>query len=153
MLRLVLCGLTLIAVCYAQECRVGYWKDDCNTACSAGCKGAGNECVKDTGACKVDGGCNDGWEGTPNCDTPICFGSKDGCDYGKCIAPNYCVCGEAGAQVVGIAGEYNGIQGTQCVSLRLDGMKGCLVALAVMTVAIAACGFIAEKRGLAAKNK
>jgi len=66
-------------------------------------------------------------------------------ENGKCVAPNYCVCGESGAQVVGLKRTYDGIEGINCVSLRRDGIKGAGIALIVMFVSISTCGLIAEK--------
>jgi len=127
-------------------CRVGYWGKTCNNACGA-C--AGNKgCNEKSGECPdagKTGACEEGWEGN-GCDKPICFGNA-GCENdGKCVAPNYCVCGESGAQVVGVNKMYDGIQGVNCVSLRKDGIKGAFIALAVMSVSISICGIIAEKR-------
>lgn len=153
----------------------GYYGKNCNTACSPGCqpmkKGdQGNglvrrglfQCDATTGKCnsfdKI--GCQEGWisskEKPGNCDVPKCFSNNDkkpnNCAYnGNCVAPNYCVCGKLGAQVVGKKGSYDvvggknvneKIEGINCVSLRADGFKGSLIALAVMTISISFCGIL-----------
>jgi len=140
--------LFAFVVVYSEAaCRDGYWGATCNNACGA-CAGDNNKCDAVTGKCPnagKTGACEQGWEGD-GCDQPICFGTA-GCDNdGKCVAPNYCVCGESGAQVVGVNKMYDGIQGVNCVSLRKDGIKGAFIALAVMSVSISICGIIAEKR-------
>jgi len=130
LLALTICSAT------ALKCRTGYYGSDCNVACGA-CKTG--TCNEKTGACT--GGCDDGWNGN-KCDEPECFKSEGGCaEGGKCVAPNYCVCGESGAQVVGIKND----QGVNCVSLRKDGIKGAFIAIAVMAGSISLCGLIAEK--------
>merc|ERR1739848_586087 len=136
--------LTLVAaVAYGAACtRSGYYGDNCNTACGS-CKDGAN-CLSDG---KCPGDCATGWTGD-KCDVAQCFG-KDGdagcAEQGKCVAPNYCVCGESGAQVVGLKRNFDGIEGTNCVSLRRDGIKGAGIALVVMFVSISSCGLIAEK--------
>jgi len=141
--------LLFVCVAYAaaqvKECRPGYWGDDCNNACGA-CEGA-DTCNKVNGAC-TSAACQVGYESSSDnkCDIPICFADQ-GCDNGgKCVAPNYCVCGEAGAQTVGLFRNYNGIEGINCVNLRTDGLKGCLIAFVILTLSISFCGLIAEKR-------
>merc|ERR1711994_2301 len=137
--------LTLVAaVAYGACYRPGYYGDDCNTACGS-CKDDA-VCDKKNGNCPA-GGCADGWSGD-KCDIAECFGQAGdaGCaENGKCVAPNYCVCGESGAQVVGLKRTYDGIEGINCVSLRRDGIKGAGIALIVMFVSISTCGLIAEK--------
>ena len=59
--------------------------------------------------------CNKGWKGD-RCAEPICFGDNGCAEGGKCVAPDYCVCGEAGAQTVGIYRDFDGTKGTNCVS-------------------------------------
>ena len=39
------------------------------------------------------------------------------------------------------------VEGIECISLRLDGLKGFFIALAVLIVSISTCGFIANKNG------
>lgn len=110
----------------------------------------------------VDSGCKAGWTDKKNgdnmCQQPQCFGNDgdNGCDNdGECIAPNYCICGRSGAQVVGVQGEYevNGkmVDGTQCISLRKSGIKGAFIALAVMCVSITFCGCIELQRSKSKK--
>merc|ERR1712226_1590768 len=157
--------------------RWGYWGANCADACSVGCKPVVDSAVNfeqviNTRACDRSGGdclqkplkkddqsCDIGWRNSQEyhrCDIPLCFGDH-GCDWdGVCIEPDYCICGDSGAQVVGIAGDYeyslpNGegdhtFNGIQCVSLRLNGLKGAFVALIIMMVSVSTCGFIAEKR-------
>jgi len=113
--------LFAFVVVYSEAaCRDGYWGATCNNACGA-CAGDNNKCDAVTGKCPnagKTGACEQGWEGD-GCDQPICFGTA-GCDNdGKCVAPNYCVCGESGAQVVGVNKMYDGIQGVNCVSKYL----------------------------------
>lgn len=152
--HVTICFLLFASVAMGQEvCRKGYWGDDCNSACSAGCMGKDNECNKATGACNVASACKKDWEnkgGEKNCATPICFGAN-GCDAGGiCIAPNYCICGAAGAQTVGIHGDYSAgakemATGTNCVNLRWNGMKGALIALVVLSLSITFCGLVGGK--------
>lgn len=142
MMRTLLTLTLVAAVAYGACNRPGYYGDDCNTACGSCANG---DCDKD-GICpgKV---CETGWTGD-KCDTAQCFGQDGdaGCaENGKCVAPNYCVCGESGAQVVGLKRTYDGIEGINCVSLRRDGIKGAGIALIVMFVSISTCGLIAEK--------
>jgi len=132
--------LALVAVAAQAACRVGYYGDNCNNACSTGC---GDEGCNADGTCTASA-CETGWSGE-KCETPKCF--SDGCAYdGKCVAPNYCTCGKAGAQVVGIERDFDGIVGTNCVSLRRDGIMGAGIALVVMACSITTCGFIANSK-------
>merc|ERR1711893_518009 len=138
----------------------GYWGDNCSKLCGH-CAG-GKACNKVNGKCPGDGACEEGWTdekaGQHKCDLPKCFGDL-GCDHeGECIAPNYCKCSGGGAmgQVVGVAGLYADeagaeVEGIQCISLRLDGLKGFFIALAVLIVSISTCGFVANKKLLADK--
>jgi len=53
-------------------------------------------------------------------------------------------------QVIGREGSYENdkgeaVEGIQCISLRLDGLKGFFIALAVLIVSISTCGFVANK--------
>ena len=148
----------------------GYYGPNCNYACSDGCptKIKSNfgltKCDPKDGFCTDENNqkvskCEDKWENddAKMCDQPLCFGSN-GCDEGgKCIAPDYCICGESGAQTVGMYKEYeiNGerFTGTNCVSLRRSGLKGAFVALAVMTVSIGLCGFIERAKNGPGKRK
>jgi len=130
----------------SAECRAGYYGDDCNQGCSPGCK---TDSCDSEGVCK-EPGCILGWEdqesGDGRCGKPICFGDNGCAEGGKCVAPNYCVCGEAGAQTVGIYRDFDGIEGTNCVNLRTDGLIGCVIAFIVLGVSISFCGLVAEKR-------
>ena len=137
----------------AAECPKGYYSGvangPCNFACSEGCVGEGNPCDPVTGVCD-NAKCNPNWENSDNsankCDVPQCFGKADGCaEGGKCVAPNHCVCGESGAQIVAKKGTYpdeNGQEGYNCVSLRKDGIWGAGLALIVITISISICGGI-----------
>lgn len=146
-----LLALVISGALAAGTCRAGYYGAKCNKACSSGCKG---------GTCDVEGvctdtsGCEPGWKSTntksAKCEKPICFASTGGCDYdGDCIAPNYCICGKAGAQVVGLKRIFPGEteEGTNCVSLRKDGIIGAGFALLIVASAVTTCGVIAEKAG------
>lgn len=160
-MKLILILFSLFSLSFAATCQEGYFSkggDKCNYACSPGCK---DEKCDDTGKCLVEQ-CEEGWVNgndrdaiKDGCTTPICFGGRKCDNGGKCVAPNTCICGESGAQVVAKYGEFaseNGkdmIEGTDCVSLRKDGIKGAFVALVVMMISISTCGFIAEKNGQA----
>jgi hypothetical protein len=57
-------------------------------------------------------------------------------------------------QVIGRDGLYENdkgeqVEGIQCISLRLDGIKGFFIALAVLIISISTCGFVANKKLLA----
>merc|ERR1712050_262630 len=91
------------------------------------------------------------------CEVPICFGDK-GCSLGgKCITPNYCTCGKLGTQIVGKEVFYGTETGIDCVSLRLDGIRGAFIAMCVLVLAISTCGSIASYKnksgGLAAHRE
>merc|ERR1711997_367452 len=119
-MKLLVLLAVIVGAATAANCRAGYYGSDCNVACGA-CKD-GASCNKD-GACAK--GCEDGWSGK-NCDIAECFKNEGGCaEGGKCVAPNYCVCGEVGAQVVGITDADGNVN---CVSLRKDGIKGAFIA-------------------------
>jgi hypothetical protein len=155
----LLVSLAALATVSAQDttqCRDGYYGENCNEACSPGCP---NETCQSNGECvftETDKKCKDNWEsynGDNKCAAPKCFGSVDGCaEGGKCVAPNYCVCGESGAQTVGLYRNFDGIEGTNCVNLRKDGLIGCVIAFIVLGVSISFCGLVAEKR-IKSKNK
>lgn len=151
----------VIATAFA-DCPAGYFSQEaggpCNFACSEGCK---DGCNSVGGACTTINDCKDGWTNAPQdlkmgivengCSVPVCFG-KAGCQNGgECIAPNTCICGKSGAQVVSkaVEDENGNFQGYDCISLRADGIKGAFIALVVMLVSITTCGFIAEKNGQA----
>lgn len=144
----------LVGFISAETCKPGYWRasenEACNYACSDGC--AESKCAEIGGKCDT-AECVKGWESKNNngkCDVPQCFGSAGCSEGGQCIAPNHCICGESGAQIVAKRvnqGEDN--EGYDCVSLRKDGIMGAGIALVIMTVAISICGGIAEKNGKA----
>jgi hypothetical protein len=137
-MKLLVLLAVIVGAATAANCRAGYWGSDCNVACGA-CKDNA-ACDKNTGKCPK--GCETGWNGA-NCDSAECFTNDGGCaEGGKCVAPNYCVCGEVGAQVVGITDPDGNVN---CVSLRKDGIKGAFIAIAVMAGSISLCGLIAEK--------
>lgn len=144
--------LALVSATFAADCNPGYFRktddENCNYACSEGCKGEGNLCESTGGKCLE--GCNtELWENSDTCDVPKCFGSAGCSEGGKCVAPNTCICGESGAQVVAKKVDVDGVEGTDCVSLRKDGIMGAGIALIVMLVSISICGGIAEKNGKA----
>ena len=147
---------SFIAVASAAQCQSGYWKIDensaCNYACSPGCppvEGA-SSCNEIGGACASTEKCNDGWqsaEGENKCDRPVCdfarnAGQKGCANGGKCIAPNTCICGQSGAQIVAktVFDAEGNEDGTDCVSLRKDGIIGAFIALVVMSISISFCG-------------
>lgn len=138
----LLVSLAAFATVSAQSCRPGYYGENCNQGCSPGCQN--DLCDSATGECK-ESECNPGWRGD-RCAEPICFGESGCAEGGKCVAPDYCVCGEAGAQTVGIYRDFDGIKGTNCVNLRTDGLIGCVIAFIVLGVSISFCGLVAEKR-------
>jgi len=169
-LLLTIAGLALLATTISsletaakkapkpKKCnKSGYWGDNCSKLCGQ-CAG-GKACDKVSGKCK-SGKCETGWTdknaGQHKCDQPMCFGEL-GCDHeGECIAPNYCKCTGGGAmgQVIGRDGLYENdkgeqVEGIQCISLRLDGIKGFFIALAVLIISISTCGFVANKKLLA----
>ena len=165
--------------------RWGYWGHDCDTVCSEGCLPVTDSYadiikkypkitqedynqIHNTRACAQDSGyclqyddtrnCDLGWHNNfeyHRCDVPMCFG-ENGCDHGGvCVEPDYCMCGNVGAQIVGLWGEYTYpgperkvdvvFEGVQCISLRQSGIKGAFLALVVMTVCISFCAIVAEK--------
>jgi len=143
----------------AKTCQTGLYGENCNNVC-IGCK-ADAGCNKDTGAC--DGGCAEGYEVTTAgpCE-PKCFGVRGnaGCDNGgECVAPDYCICGKSGAQVVGVYKDdhvtSNGqtVAGTQCISLRKDGIKGAFISLVIMVISIGFCGIIEVQRNKGKSRK
>lgn len=80
------------------------------------------------------------------CNVPVCWGSAGCAEEGECVAPNYCICGKSGAQVVGKQVRNDGIEGIDCVSLRKDGIVGAGIAMIVMFVSISFCGGIERMR-------
>lgn len=142
----------------AAECATGYWAAEangaCTNACSDGC--VDSACNPVGGACTTVKECTKGWKSDEagRCDQPICsfVAEGQGCsEGGKCVAPETCICGESGAQVVAKsqADEAGKHIGFDCVSLRKDGLMGAGVALIVMSISISICGGIAEKNGKA----
>jgi len=141
-MRFILLAALAFAGVLAKECTTpGYYGDDCNSICGM-CKDDA-VCDKD-GKCP-DGKCADGWSGDV-CKTAECFGNAGCSEGGKCVAPDYCVCGELGAQIVGKQVNKNGVEGTDCVSLRKDGIKGAGIAMVVMFLSIGFCGTVERMR-------
>lgn len=149
------------ATSFAGTCDVGLWGENCDNVC-IGCKGEAS-CDQTTGVCS--GVCADGYlpnQKTQQCE-PTCFGKQGkfgGCDNGgECVAPDYCICGKSGAQVVGVARpdhvgtDGKTYEGTQCISLRKDGIKGAFVALVVMVISIGFCGLIEVQRNKGKSRK
>merc|ERR1712004_149476 len=145
----------LAATSFAADdgCDKGLWGENCNNVC-IGCPDNA-ACNNVTGVCANDI-CADGYKlnGNEGCQ-PTCFGKTGkfaGCDNGgECVAPNYCICGKSGAQVVGVSKDVtlaNGdiVKGTQCVSLRKDGIKGAFISLVIMVISIGFCGIIEVQR-------
>lgn len=148
---------SVIAVASAAQCKSGYWKltadSACNYACSPGCPPTAegvSPCAEIGGACTSSEACQTGWQNAKDdnkCDRPICKFERnaglDGCaNGGKCIAPNTCICGQSGAQIVAKTVQNNAgeDEGVDCVSLRKDGIVGAFIALVVMAVSISFCG-------------
>merc|ERR1739848_418569 len=133
--------LSLSSISLAATCEKGYFRSaadkPCNYACSDGCKGG--TCAEIGGACTDTSGCEEGWQNTSaeskDCASPICFGGRACSEGGKCVAPNQCICGESGAQIVAKYGDYPSkdgeteVKGYDCVSLRKDGIWGAGIAL------------------------
>jgi len=158
-------AVTLL-VCLAATsfaCEQGLWGENCNNVCIGCLDGA--TCDQKTGACSaVEGNyCAAGYKNTADnqCE-PVCFGKQGknaGCDNGgECVAPNYCICGKSGAQVVGVfkkvitsSGAVE--EGTQCVSLRKDGIKGAFISLVIMVISIGFCGIIEVQRNKGKSRK
>ena len=168
-IKLFLAACLIHKTLAAASCNLGYYGEKCNNACSDGCPIAVTDnsdltkCDKDTGACEFVSGdaCKEGYTSSDDqkrCDQAVCFGNKGCAEGGECVAPNYCICGKSGAQVVALNKEFEGdngqmIQGTNCVSLRKDGIKGAFIALAVMVISISICGTIERvKNGPARKR-
>jgi len=140
-----------------SSCATGLYGKDCNNVC-IGCK--------DNAGCNDEGVCNDcadGYKATNDgpCE-PECFGKRGnaGCDNGgECVAPNYCICGKSGAQVVGVYKDDHTTQdgatvaGTQCISLRKDGIKGAFISLVIMVISIGFCGCIEVQRNKGKSRK
>lgn len=156
---------SIISLIFAQEavstpkadCPATYFRltaeDNCNWACSDGC--ADNLCASTGGKCNTEK-CVDGWKNGKEggrCDVPVCeFNGVAGCsEGGECVAPQTCICGQSGAQVVAKPqfDENDKLIGTDCVSLRKDGIMGAGIAIIIMSVSISICGGIAEKNGKA----
>jgi len=143
----------------AKTCPTGLYGENCNNVC-IGCKD-GQGCDQKTGAC--DDGCADKYQikSDGKCE-PECFGQRGnaGCDNGgECVAPDYCICGKSGAQVVGVYKEDHATKdgkiqaGTQCISLRKDGIKGAFISLVIMVISIGFCGIIEVQRNKGKSRK
>merc|ERR1711881_540153 len=159
-------------------CDDGFWGENCDKICGAGCQGAG-DCDRDTGICEGTG-CKDGWSSRDlskqgrsssnwasykrTCDMPVCFGNL-GCDYGgKCIAPNTCACQAftGRSSIVEQEGQFPNLygqpeEGINCINQRGwdRGVKGFAIAILVMVLSISTCGAIevANTRAKAKKMK
>jgi len=133
-LVLIVCVVTFYATLAAAQdssnntrCANGSWGTDCLNACGK-CdyaEGATATCNVDTGACGNEVGCLQGYEGD-NCDKAMC---KQDCGPGICVAPNVC----------GACGDIN-LVSPDCEDIRLKGLLGSLIALAVISVSITLCG-------------
>jgi len=155
MMKLAVIALLGFSASAYAACEVGLWGVNCNNVC-VGCD--------DTG-CDVEGKCTtgtcvDGFQAVDGICQASCFGGLGGCaEGGECVAPNYCICGKSGAQVVGVQGTYLNSanakleEGVNCVSLRKDGIKGAFIALAVMIISIGSCGFIEVQRNKGKSKK
>lgn len=130
-------------------CNKGYFGDLCENY-AEGCR---DNAVSEDGTC-LNPGCNPGWDDAGqkhNCAQPICFENFGCSNGGQCIAPNFCVCGEQGSQIVAQTGNFHGgIPGTDCISLRRSGIIGAFSALLMMIIAITTCGQLAPNRANAA---
>ena len=145
-------SLSLFAICTiltsAKKCRPGYYNSAEN--CIYSCSHCLNKiCIDDKGSCGAN---NFDLQNYNYVDpiaktigTPKCFGDQGCNEGGRCIAPNYCVCGQSGAQTVGVKGSWNGVEGINCLSLRKDGLKGALFAFMMLIIAISTCGVLAPK--------
>jgi len=153
----------MFAAVSAESCGNGYWSETgekpCNFACSPGCA---EGCNIKGGACTgISIQCADGWVSSNDngkCDSPICNFERNGVEGcangGKCIAPDTCICGQSGAQIVAkTVYKADGVtaDGTDCVSLRRDGIIGSFIALCVMTVSVSFCA-ITERHLTKKKN-
>merc|ERR1711975_148295 len=129
-------------------CDLKKWGENCENDCFNCVDG----CNDQNGVCRMDN-CAPGWtsenDGYPTCTVPMCFGLKGCANNGKCVAPNTCLCGaESGSNmIVEQFGEYTNehgesVEGTNCVNLRgFDrGLKGAVIAFAVLIVSISTCG-------------
>jgi len=120
-LILIACFIAVsISFAAAKDCEEGTWGTGCLNACGKCDAGA---CNNETGICP--GGCMKGYEG-PRCDKPQC---DQDCGPGICVAPGVC----------GACGDINYV-GPNCEDIRLKGLLGSLIALAVISVSITLCG-------------
>jgi len=135
---ILLASLAIVGAMAA--CESGYYGENCDALCGM---------CKDDKPCTADGkcpdGCAKGWAGDL-CKDAQCFGGAGCSEGGKCVAPDYCVCGELGAQIVGKEVNKGGVVGTDCVSLRKDGIKGAGIAMVVMFLSIGFCGTVERMR-------
>lgn len=124
-LIIVACVLAVCAtIATAQTCKAGTWGTDCLNACGKCNTDDGINC-NGTGSCP--NGCIAGYEGD-RCDIPIC-NHVTSCSPGICVAPDVC----------GACGDINYV-GPKCEDIRLKGLLGSLIALAVISVSITLCG-------------
>lgn len=158
----IFASLMFAAVSAESKCGEGYWsvtgEKPCNFACSPGCA---DSCNIEGGKCIGDADCKKGWEDSEDsgrCDSPVCTfernSNTNGCaNGGKCIAPQTCICGQSGAQIVAksVSKADGTHEGTDCVSLRRDGIIGSFIALCVMTVSVSFCA-ITERHLTKKKN-
>jgi len=129
-LILITCVVTFCAVLAAAQdnnstCASGSWGLDCMNACGKCDYAEGATCDANTGACGNEVGCLKGYTGD-NCDKALC---DQDCGPGICVAPNVC----------GACGDIN-LVSPNCEDIRLKGLLGSLIALAVISVSITLCG-------------
>jgi hypothetical protein len=151
MMKLAVIALLGFSASALAVCEVGLYGEQCNNVC-VGCDETGCDVE---GKC-TSGKCEEGFSMDSGICKASCFGGFGGCaEGGECVAPNYCICGKSGAQVVGVKGTYGDDQeeGVNCVSLRKDGIKGAFIALAVMIVSIGSCGFVEVQRNKGKSKK
>merc|ERR1712183_257676 len=102
-----------------ESCPAGRWGDDCGHVCGH-C--AADKCDKASGECDE---CDEGWSG----DTCMVAECPQSCGPGICVAPGIC----------GACGDIN-LVGPNCEDIRLKGLLGSAIALAVISVSITLCG-------------
>jgi len=149
MLRIGAALLVLAATGYAATCETGLWGENCDKLC-VGCQvaeGAARPLAVKTKENATRNSATGYQLANSGLCEPVCFGKAGknggGCDNdGECVAPDYCICGKSGAQVVGVTQPEGGVQ---CISLRKAGIKGAFISLAVMFASITFCG-VAERQ-------
>jgi len=133
-LILIACVVTFYATLASAQnssdntvCAAGSWGPNCLNACGkcSYSEGSAQTCDAATGACGANNGCLEGYEGN-NCDKAVC---KQDCGPGICVAPDVC----------GACGDIN-LVSPNCEDIRLRGLLGSLIALAVISVSITLCG-------------